>query len=170
MSHYHLTDLLYCSSHELKKILDEHKLPTHGTKLTLLKRLHYQKPILISRENPENFIFLNNLLLTDSSQKIKSINVDFIPQLTDEMIRIAAAPRSFERGRDEVDVEVTEITFDVQKNVYFARAIAGSQDYDVEGIFDPSTNCVRGKCTCPDDRGGYCKHVCAMFLASIEKK
>src|SRR5215469_16782904 len=85
------------------------------------------------------------------------------PPFTEADVRLAAGPRSFERGLDYLDaVEDLEISdMEVTASVY------GNSEYTVHLIF--GNQGLGGSCTCPYGQDGFfCKHCVAVALSVLE--
>jgi len=91
------------------------------------------------------------------------------PKLTEAIIRAAATPESFQRGRDYFESGAISNT-SIQENTLLGECEGTSAPYyqvrvelDKAGIRD-------AECTCPYDWGGLCKHVIALLLTYVHDR
>src|SRR5690348_17092717 len=91
------------------------------------------------------------------------------PKLTEAIIRAAATPESFQRGREYFESGAISNAA-IQANTLLAECEGSSAPYyqvrvelDEAGIRD-------AECTCPYDWGGVCKHVVALLLTYLHDR
>lgn len=89
-----------------------------------------------------------------------------LPELTEAMVRRVATGESFERGYEYYD-EGAVLSLILRAGVLQAE-VEGSnpQPYTVRCMFDEQ-GVASATCTCPYDRGGWCKHIVATLLTVI---
>ncbi len=91
-----------------------------------------------------------------------------LPKLTEAMVRQGATGESFERGYEYYD-EGAVLSLIMREGVLHAR-VEGSEPlpYSVRCIFSEQ-GVISATCSCPYDRGGWCKHIVATLLAVIRE-
>lgn len=89
-----------------------------------------------------------------------------IDGLTPTMIRNLAASHSYERGQDLSD----DVIIDSRSNNCIEASISGKY-YDITINYSvpiQSSFDISADCSCPDDRDGACKHICAVLLKFVD--
>lgn len=81
-----------------------------------------------------------------------------IPWLTQTFISSHASANSFSRSKS-LGGSVRNI---IRTSDGFRASVSGTSEYYVS-ISVLSTNSLQCDCSCPDNRGGYCKHTCAVL-------
>eukprot|EP00298_Acanthocystis_sp_HF-20_P020708 c25884_g1_i1.p1 GENE.c25884_g1_i1~~c25884_g1_i1.p1 ORF type:complete len:183 (+),score=63.49 c25884_g1_i1:53-601(+) len=180
---YELKSLFSPSPADVRDILKAQRLPCRGARISLIRRLKEKNLVRVPKFDTSSFFFQpinNNSTIvpkalwssseTKSSSPAKKSN-DFhgssLVGLTNSIISSGASPRSFSKA-DEVQITVTSQNFDARTGNHVLTGEAeGSSIYRVTASFNPSTRQTSGSCTCPDRRGGYCKHVCALLLTAV---
>lgn len=90
------------------------------------------------------------------------------PRLTEEVIAQNALPRSLERGRDYY--RSGAVVSVVRRGTILYAEVEGSEPlpYQVRVLLQPQ-GVAEARCSCPYDRGGWCKHIVATLLAYIHE-
>lgn len=93
------------------------------------------------------------------------VEMDF-PSYTEDDIRRLASSDSFRRGQEYHRSGAVESL--VQRGLTLQADVSGSELYRVQVTFSPD-RLVGAVCTCPYDRGGWCKHIVAVVLVALEQ-
>ena len=82
--------------------------------------------------------------------------------LTAGAINGVASSGSYKRAQS-----ITKTVYDIsQHGNSFEATVSGSDDYDVSATVE-SGDVTDYSCSCPDNRGGACKHVCALLICLL---
>jgi len=90
----------------------------------------------------------------------------YIPGLTPRIIQNVAATNSYYRGQELTD----DVIIDSMCSDYVEASIR-NKAYEIEITFTEPVGSaldIEPDCTCPDDRDGACKHVCAVLLELVD--
>ena len=101
------------------------------------------------------------------SKRKRGTDSSYIPGLTRNIIENIGASFSVSRGQELIN----NVIIDSHSNGSIEASIAGKH-YEIEISYQNQVNNafdIDCNCTCPDDRDGYCKHICAVLLTFIDK-
>ncbi len=89
-----------------------------------------------------------------------------VPEINESIIRQNASDKSFERGKEYARSQAVRDL--VLRDQTLQASVAGSTYYRVSiGFSDHDIQSA--KCSCPYDFGGWCKHIVAVLLVSMEQ-
>lgn len=98
----------------------------------------------------------------------RSLSERSIEGLRERLIKEAAAWMSYERSWSYLDL----VTIRSHTDNTIEASIIG-KGYQISILYDTPVNDRRDldcDCSCPDDRGGWCKHICAVLSKFIDNR
>ncbi len=92
-----------------------------------------------------------------------------LPKLTESIIRAAATPESFQRGRQYYESGAIS-NASIQEDMLLADCEGTSAPYYQVRIELDKAGIRHAECTCPYDWGGLCKHMVALLLTYLHDR